>query len=96
MSRMTPLEPDEVECRRCGLIWTPEAASPSALDVIPTNDLVAELRRRNLRLSSADELLRGLSDGEVLDFVDAGAVTADQARDYMRRARLTAEQEDER
>jgi hypothetical protein len=54
------------------------------IDVFSTDDLVAELRRRNLNLSSADDLLRGLSEPEILDFVDAGAVTAEQARDYMR------------
>lgn len=72
-------------------IVPPEAAPPppAPLDGFTSDELVAELRRRNLRLHTTDELLAGLSEPEILDFVDAGAVTAEQARAYL--AHLTLE-----
>lgn len=82
-----------VVCDEAGRLASPPSV-PAALDGYSTDALVAELRRRNLRLSSADDLLRGLSESEILDFVDAEAVTADEARDYMRRARLSRQSED--
>lgn len=54
---------------------------------VPTKELVAELTRRNRTprgQRNVANLLAGLTEDEILDFVDWGAVTADEARAYMK------------